>query len=701
MIPTDDFSAILQPYFDGGDSYPDNYKYSLKQKYKCAPPKSLRQGWNGFHVAVKGNETTVLECGGLNEDISYYEKFRIFALIPDCINMKMYCNGELEIDCRGGYNGYYDAPKNTVQKSVKSIKYEFRNKSEKDVLITLYYLGMFKDGERPPYFDGTWEGCFVENPEIKLFNEHYISENELETLRRKRNEEPFKSIYAEMKKSAEETMKFIPEDQIGKTTRKYHMAPHKIEGTANLALVGIIEQNYDMLKMACRHALSIACFEYWCADIMETAPGVTWHHRSFDEAHFSAVAAAVLSYAGNLLTWHGKNILYNAIITKGLPRMEADFMTMEYIYGCNQCIYFLIGYIPALISLTDRFPRYKGRIEEAKVILDETIHKAIDKNEGAIYWRTVVLGYFGCVSHLAKYEHKKISDYCDEKIASASEFALSMLDENAQLLTFNDSHYNNIYSPLFASVFYEITKDLRWAAVYNKYPLSSADDVIRDMEVDIPQTNAPFLDECTYIEKEGYVRIYRKGILFAFLSGPSNDSHAHCDKGSFVIHENGEIIVPDCCDNYDLPLAATLRNSKSHSLTLPVENGEYVEQHCGSEFVSVLEKMDYKDGCLELVCNNSGLWESDNVKSNKRTVISKKPNEFIVIDEFEFENPAQIEFRMNVTDEKCVAVEPLNWQPVSEVCAELYHNGDVYADQIRLRSAENTSFKTETKITVL
>lgn len=161
------------------------------------------------------------------------------------------------------------------------------------------------------------------------------------------------------------------------------------------------------------------------------------------------------------------------------------------------------------------------------------------------------------------------------------------------------------------------------------------------------------------------------------------------------------MIVPDCCDNYDIPLAETLNSGKSHSLTMPILNGEYIEQNRGTEYEALIEKMSYENGCLEIICDNSKIWASDNVKLNKRTVISETPSEFIIMDEFEFDKPSQIEFRMNVTDEKYVKVETLNWQPINREYTDLYHNRCVHSNQIHLRSEENISFKIKTKISIL
>ena len=48
-----------------------------------------------------------------------------------------------------------------------------------------------------------------------------------------------------------------------------------------LSLVGLVEQDANMLRMACRYMLSLACCKTWLTDPMEGMPGATWTGRSF------------------------------------------------------------------------------------------------------------------------------------------------------------------------------------------------------------------------------------------------------------------------------------------------------------------------------------------------------------------------------------------------------------------------------------
>ena len=359
-IPIDEYSAIIQPYYDGGDSYKGHNKYSLVEKYKCTPDGSLKQAWNSINVAVNSKSTTVIECNGMNIDISDFDRFRIYGLIPKNIRVKLFCNGELVIDNQGtGKQGFDDGNCKTSQTTVNTLRYEFENSADSDTSLSILYLGVISDKKRNknPYTD-EWEGYFLDNPNYDLFNENLINKEGLINLREKIKYEPYKTAYEAAKKIAFEAMEVEPESRIHRTMCPYHNGKAYLKGTKELAIVGQIEQNPEMLKMACRYALSLACCEYWCEDPMEVAPMVTWHHRSFEESYVTRDISVVISLAGGLFTWHALIFLYNMIIVKGLPRIEADFMTMEYIYSCNQGIVFMSGYLQGLITVAKGYSLY-------------------------------------------------------------------------------------------------------------------------------------------------------------------------------------------------------------------------------------------------------------------------------------------------------------------------------------------------------
>ncbi len=703
-LPAEDKLVLLQPYLEGGDTYKGHQKYSLVPRYQCTPEGHLTQGWMDFIVTIDGNSTTVVECDSLDMDLTGYDRFRIFAMLPESVHLKCYCNGQLEVDQQGGYRGYYDGEK-TKSKRLHSVRYELSNQSADTLQISIYYLGMLRDDVPQPAFFNDWEGCFAEQADTSLFNEHYLTREELEQFKEKIKQEPFRSGYEKIKKIALEAMECEPETGIGRTVRKFFHAEFRINGTAELALVGQVEQNEEMLKMACRNALSIACTEYWCMDSMETAPGITWHHRSFDEQNMLGQLSAVISFAGGMLSWHGRNVLYNAMITKGLPRIEADFMTMDYIYECNQGLFFMTGYLQGLITLADQYPRYKKRIEEAKALMDEMLKGTFPKDgsyhEGAMYWRCSIEKYLISAYFLSKYEHKTLKEFCGDKLNATANYGLSVLDENAKVLSFSDSRYNLEYGASIAGVLYAATGDERWGGVFRKNSCCGFIDTVIASTIEIPHCEIPFLDEFIYFESIGYARVVRDGILIAVLSGPSNNTHCHADKGSFMIHKDGTMICADCCGDYNNPKAMNLYRSTSHSLTVPVVKDMRIEQNKGTGFESVVETMECKNGVFSFACDNSDLWKTDEVLKNKRSILSKKANELIITDEFTFQHPARIEFRLNVTDTDRVKVTPLDWTPAEIKTVPLCDFDNVKVDQIRLLSNLQTQFCIQTKVEIL
>ena len=706
-LPIDENSCIIQPYFDGGESYTGHHKYSLVTRYKSKPEGIIRQAWDSIMISVPAENKCEIESDNLDVDISDFTRFRLFARVNKNVRVKIFCNDELVLDEYGsGKIEITDSSVITTQKIIKNIRYEFYNESGSNEEIAIYYLGMINDKSKNKNpFTADWEGFFADVPSYDLFDENFISKEELITLRKKIKEEPYKSTYEGRKKIVQEIMKTEPEKQIKRTVSDYFRQPDNISGLVELAVIGQLDEDKDMLNMACRCALSLACCEYWCGDPMETVSGVTWHHRSFTESEIAREISTVISLAGGLLSWHGRNFLQNMLIMKALPRMEADFMTMEYIYHTNQGIGFMSGYVQALAVLADKYPRYERRIDEAEQMLDEMLQNAFSADgstfEGANYWQYIMINYLYSVYFLAKHKKKNLKEYIGNKLDKVADFGLSMLDEGGYMIPVNDCG-RGIYSMIIPAMLYEITGDKRWAKLYwQKHNADYMLSMVIVNSVDVPKCEVPIPNEFFYIPSVGYTQVYREGVHFFGVSGPSNSTHCHHDKGSFLIFKDGREIITDKALPYHEADSERLRTTPSHSIAIPEENGKIMEQLYGDGIKSVVKKAEYKNGIFEWECDNKEVWDDAFVKENTRKIVSEKPNEFIITDTFELKKEMSISFRINIADKSAVKVEPVDWKPTAEKYSVLYSNDKETIYQLILTSEKKLTHTLITKVTII
>jgi len=707
-IPIDEYTSILEPYYDGSESYKGHQKYSVVHNYIVIPKGFMRQEWDGVRIDIIPGTPTVLKREGFDVDISCYDRFRLFGIIPECVHVRMYCNGELVLDDDGsGKTAYLDGKITTSYTRINSLIYEFTTSGDSPVTVSLHYMGMISDKARPESpFTAEWEGFFSDTPYYGIYRDYLINEKELQALRDKIKHEPYKSSYERARETALKAMEIVPEERILRTVNKHHREPFNLEGTIELALVGQIEENHEMLRMACRYALSLASCEYWSADVMETVPTVTWCHRAFNESFVTQFVSTVIWLAGGILTWHGRNYLYNMIIMKGFPRIEADLMMVDYIYHCNQGIAFLHGYIQGLITVVHQYPRYQKRLEEAHKILDEIYDNVFGTDggfdEGAAYWDYTLWHYLPAAYYLARYDGKTFKESSGQRLVRTSDFGISILNENGSPIPFGDCSDKLRYSMMIPALMYSVTDDMRWASLFFKTRSRRfITDMIIASTVDVPPCNEPISGGFSYFPKIGIVKLLRQGIMFAGMAGPSNDTHCHCDKGSFVIYKNGEPAVPDLYAAYNMANSVNMYKTGNHSLAIPVFDGKITEQHRGRGFESVVEKSQYQNGVFEFVCDNSGMWDSTEIICSKRIICSDKANEFIVTDEFRFLSEAEVEFRLNIKDKAQIEVTPVNWEPYSTETVTLCNNNGDITLQRRLRSHKFKECRLVTRITVL
>jgi len=65
--------------------------------------------------------------------------------------------------------------------------------------------------------------------------------------------------------------------------------------------------------------------DLWVHSFMGALPGTTGHPRSFSESYLLRPLPLVLDWAGHCLTSAGRELVADAMILKGLARIESDF----------------------------------------------------------------------------------------------------------------------------------------------------------------------------------------------------------------------------------------------------------------------------------------------------------------------------------------------------------------------------------------
>lgn len=677
--------SIFEPFWDCGESYPNHNKFSPLTHYNTVARNKTAKAeetWCGIRVSVMN--TSMEEYDFVMEtecdiDVSQFDEFRLFAVIPEsmCLTAKLIIDGK---EIRITHNGINEAYEYMGKINGKKLTmYSLSFKALKDnVSVLLSYAGLadtkrvkFMEGIKSPY-DEQWEGCFSENYKISPKIGLYFDENGLIRLREKIKREPFSSIMQKIRLRAEENMKIRPEENIS----TYIMRPDKRwvsmrdrkreaynEIMEQLAFVGIVDENYDMLRLACRMALSAAHCNYWCESVMGVFPGATWHHRSFTEWRYLKSCAIVLDWAGGLLTWHGKHIITDAMIMKGLPRLEADFMTVDYIRHMNQGIVFSGGRIPALIALSKDYPRYVKRLEEAENDLFEMIEDYFEEDggvaEGPAYWNYTLFNILPIIYIIAKRRNKDIWEILPQKVKKSLSFGLCMMsdvNDGRYMLPINDAH-TDVYNPIISSVFSQHNES--WKKIYFKTlegEFEADKEFLIMAETAEGKSNGEILGKGLIAHTiTGQVSFRREfcggGQLHLHLvSGKTYFAHTHGDKGSFILELDH---IPIFIDRGVAPYSAAyteIADTQMHNCFAPFAENKILNQPKFDVFGGRVTKC-YENGS-EFIYETDlrEAWEKGRFTELKRKIVLSE-NELIITDMMRSEKMQKMYFCLNTRGE--------------------------------------------------
>lgn len=705
--------GVLEPFYDGGEAYHDYHKYVTLDNYKVEPEGAAYQTWatSNFRIMPHTSVTAEREC---DIDLGRFDELYIEAKIPDYVEMRLLINGEeiIKENGTGGTREYYGKAR---ESRIKSIRMEFTNNSESIYDAVVSHIGVRDSkflSEEEIKGENTypdWEGCFEENPEIELFTNIFVDDGE--ALREKMRSPFFLKTYEKTKQIAKTYMDKVPEKAIERALTNACCSLY--EGVVLLAFVGYIEKDIKMLTMAARYALSLASCETWYIEEKELVTGVTWNGRVFRTTFASYGISIFMEFGGSILTWHGRNYLYEALVRKGISRFDGDFKMMEYIYHMNQGLAFSPGYIYALLTMTQRFPRYKKRIDEIENDIDEMLEGTINPDggmcEGLGYWSYTIESYYLTAGALAKYRGKSIYEYVGGRLDKTSDFALVMTGGNNIFRTVGDTGRYGFLKHI-CMFMYQATKNPLWAKYHDIEMKKNPDGqgigswylsyLIFGEEIKPDDMNEKNETEkfCSFPDS-GYTYLKRENVEFFAISGKSF-SHCHPDKGSFTIDLNNEpVLIDRGMVAYSEACADELSSSEAHNMALPVIDGAILKQNSQHGYGSTMRSSRYENGVLEWISDNDNVWDRELVIKNVRTIKSSNPYEYEITDEFEFTRSSQVAFLLNMYNDEHIKVEPVNWEPVEtkyEPFSVDYAKNTVM--RLKMLSEDGKKFKLITKI---
>ncbi len=759
VVPINEAEAIIEPYWDGGSSEHPGDKRSLLDQYRVAIDPDARarvsQGWASVDVTIdraRQDRTAVTMTRTCDVDVRDYDIFRLFGAVPRSIRLKVTAvidgNSRVLIDhCGADATDEFDGILQGAH--LTELELSFTPSEACPAKMELRWLGLSNraaqtrmEARKSPYTPD-WPGALAPEPErLTPQSSILFDETELEALRTRVRQPPFRQVFEAMRREAEELLDAKPEADIGylipkpdgRWCRKRDIARKcTAQAMELLAFVGLVDNNAVMSRMAARMALSAAHCDTWCESIMGVFPGATWHHRSFAEEIYCRGCALVLDWAGAVITPHGQQIIRDAIIMKGLPRIESDFKRMEYIRHMNQGIVFSNGRIFGLLGVLPEYSRYASLIDEAERDLHEMIRNYVLPDGGTLegmgYWNYTFSQVMPIIYALARRRGTSLQDYATEELRKTGDYALAMrstIDKGDTYLAVNDAHNESRIKLSVAAAYCLLSDRHEWKDLYaGLLESSSVESDIFGLIIAPPPDDAPgplVAPRFDVLPESGQVSSVRRApglghIHFHLCSGPTYGGHFHADKGAFILEAAGEALAVDRgVTFYDHPETGLMGTAARHNLLYPeAPDGRLTHQPGNAAGGKLTQAVD-RNGCLFLASDNVAAWEDGVFLTNTRRVVSPAPELYLFCDEVELTADWAVSFRVNshlcmrVADGAAwiegkrarLRIVPINWTPTAiNITAEGIDDHLRPVNLLRLATDPSTSHRLMTAIEVV
>ncbi len=739
--------AIIEPFFDGSDSDRPVNRVSALTHYRIRSSDPIavhaEQSWCGIDVVMDGGAPAWIEMErDCDLDISDFNLMRFADVRPLDVRQTL-C---LQVD--GQWQTLTELPMKApgterdfaiTGRRLEKIRIRLEHDGTQDRRVMYKWIGLShaaREAEmlaQKSQYPTDWPDMLLPQGGFTPTIGIYFDGEELEAIRKRVGEPLLKPLYQELVKEARSYLSWEPEKDIGECiphpdgrwarARDMHMRDFHTPMQV-LAFVGLVEKDAGMMRMAVRMALSAAHCHMWSeGSVMGMLDGTIWHHRAFTEQEYCQACALVLDWAGSWMTPHAQEVVLDAIIMKGLPRIESDFRRQEYIRSMNQGIVFSAGRVFALMACAHYYPRYRDQVLEAERDLYEMIDNYILPDggtpEGPTYWNFTFHHAMPTLYVLSRFHGKPFRESLTDQLEKTGRHGLSQLSitgDGGRSIPVNDAGANH-YQPLLMAAFYQLTGKEDYARLM-ALSLAADGNHSMDMFIMAPDRIPPVE---TYVQ-EGYValpdlgqvRIIRRDekqgrVNLHFYTGLADVGHYHMDKGSFVLETEHETLIMERGNKtYGDPNEAIGHMPESHNLLFPEFSGVRARQKASREG-ACLVCSSYENGRFEALGDITRAWADERIVKDTRRIESDDPCKYLIEDELILTEDAPASFLLYTAfpceaegnavvvhgKHATVRIEPENW--IAE--ASCQQQGEIW--RIALRSGAKKEHHLRTRITIL
>lgn len=503
-----------------------------------------------------------------------------------------------------------------------------------------------------------------------------FSETDLGWLREKRKKTGWNDHYGFLEDKASEFLSRSPEADLGEflptddrryiREREHAKTPYHFEALV-LGFVGIVNEDNRMMRHALRYLMCMLHTQNWVQSAEHKLTGSTWSIRCFMEEMTVTSVVLLADWYAFALTERAKELVRQCIWDKGLATIDRDMMKYDYLYRMNQGAWFCRAGILGGLYLEDAWPHMGKYVDVKYKTMDKILRSYIMSDggvdEGIGYFcmtaQTVIPALIGYARGRGKNVKKLLGQYfrnADLYLSALSGFEPGKGAVGGDCRT---EKFCGDIIPVLAGFFPEsLCNDILLTSIQDRSiykvtgSLSNSGGIIGFVYgPDRIDPSISIVPNFRILPQSGFaVSARRSGAssLRMLLSGSKANpsSHAHFDKGAFVMEADGtEIFVDRGMLQYDDPNALIMKCSRMHNVLTPyLSDGSYPDQNQPER--KVCPKGTGDERHMDLHIDLGEVWKAY-MTSYRRGILSESLNEVIISDEGKLKERGRVAFHLH------------------------------------------------------